>query len=517
MKSASTRSSPGAMTEPKPLGSPGNRAVRRVTSVSPCFNAPRDIEQLYQDLAALDLTLPGGGTIELSVIVVDNASNEPISAIAPPPGLRVTVVRLDSNTGGSGGYNAGMARAVLDGRSGREPPEFVWLLDSDARPDSAALVALIRAMDARPGYVLMGSSIARPIDGTVFEIGGRVDRFLGQYHPCYGEHRRPPGRIVDVQYAAACSALVRREAIETVGLFPDVFLNGDDVEWSIRLARETGMKVGACVDSVVRHPQMKFGPTLVRYFISRNAFGPINALRLGPRVRLFRAIREVPRGLAQAMIGRDDLAELHIRGLEDAARGSLWGKGSAGDVPLDRFETFDALPDRLGPLLDDIKTRQVWLHGRVRLEASAARELEAALDRLGLEAPPIPRGEYIMEHERFYTGLRRAVWRLIRGPKKRVAIIPVRGRPNAWCRGLIQVEVTPTSFIIRRANRRRMLGRVVALGSRGLWAALRITLRPAPRSSSERLRRVEDYAEAVGHREAHVRIDGTSAPLAAAS
>ncbi len=481
---------------PRQQTGPQQHKTRLVCVVSPNFNGPKDVAQLLADLRALDLgTRPGGGPLlELRAIVVDNASTTPIVDVVPAPDdLHVEFLRLTTNTGGAGGYSAGMAHAIKRGRETGRMPEFVWLLDSDARPEPSALLGLVKAMDTYPNYVVMGSSIANPETGVVFEIGGFLDHFCGEWHPRWGEENPPPKRTVPVGYVAACSCMTRAEAIEKVGLFPDVFLKADDVEWSCRVAREMGGKVGATCDSVVTHPQWKFGETLPRYYIARNGYGAIDAMRLGARVRFFRALREMPRALAQVMIGRNDLAECHIRGLEDAAARKYFGPGAKDELKIERFIPFEKLGEHLGPMIEHIADRKVWLHGRIRLSEAKARELERQLESLGLDAPPVSRGPYIMERERFFTGLRRGVWRFLRGPKHEVGVIPVRGRPNAWARGRIQIEVMPDGFVIRRFNRRETLRHLRQFTWRGLKSAIRIGLQHTGRTTAERLPTVDNH------------------------
>lgn len=465
----------------------GDPSPRRVQIISPCFNAPADLRRLYEDLAALDLRLDDGSTLAITLLVIDNASNEPLERIEPPAGLSVRVVRLARNTGGSGGYNAGMAMALQAWHAAETPAEFFWLLDSDARPERSALTGLVHAMDTHRHMVIIGSSIASPITGDIFEIGGRLDRVFGQFRPQYSGIEPPPARTSEVVYTAACSCLVRPGAIDHAGLFPDVFLNGDDVEWCIRVAQETGGRIGATTDSVVHHPQLKFGVTLARYYIARNAFGPIDALRLGARVRLFRALREIPRALAQVMIGRDDLAELHIRGLEDAAAGRLFGAGAKDELTIDRFGPMRELGETLKPVLAHARGTRVWLHPKVRLDEGVAEEVEKQLRTLGLDVPAIPRGDYILEQEHFFTGLAGGVLRFLVGPRHPIAIVPVRGRPNAWCRGCVQIEVAPEEQIVRRVRRRHMLASAITRTLRGVRASVQLMLRPPARSASERL------------------------------
>jgi GT2 family glycosyltransferase len=450
-----------------------------VDAVIPCYNRPADLARLLADLAALDLHAhapgaPAPARIDLRVVIVDNASEPALDRVAAPPGLDAAILRLPSNTGGSGGFNAGLVHALR-----RAPPApYLWLLDSDARVRPGTLARLVEALESRPGLAAAGSAIADPATGTVFECGGRVDRRTGRFEPARrGAAGLPP--IVECDYVAACSALVRREAVERAGLLPDVFLNGDDAEWCIRIARATGRRVAAVPASVVLHPAFDRFPTWARYYVARNAFGPIDALDLGPRARFRRALREVARAAAQAMMGRHDLAALHRRGLADAAAGRVRGPaaGPAGDpaLPFEPFHPFAALAAHLIPVLGPrARGVRVAVHPALGLGDADSRELDRQLARAcepfgGLVAVP-PAGP-----------LRRL------RPRARpdVAVVPARGRPSSWLAGRIVVAVTPQGFVVRRPRLRREGARATLTAARGLWCSIRLAARrprrlPAP-------------------------------------
>ncbi len=275
------------------------------------------------------------------MVVVDNASEPALEMPRLPGRIAARLVRLATNTGGSGGYNAGMAIALEGG------PDYLWLVDSDARVEPDTLVRLLAAMEADRSIVVAGPVLADTETGAVQEVGGRLDRKTGRFGPWATavEGDAPIG----CDYVAACCALVRADVVRRVGLMPDVFLNADDVEWCMRLAREGqethGSESRATENRTTRsraavvvvpgaraaHPRFDRFGTLPRYFGARNAFGPIDALGLGRVVRLRRAVREVMRAVNQHLMGRADLAALHIRGLRDAARG--WVRGLPADLP----------------------------------------------------------------------------------------------------------------------------------------------------------------------------------------
>ncbi len=313
-----------------------------VHAVAPCFNRPDDVRRL---LAALPGQLePGreGGGVEISITIVDNASDPPLDLIftqPPPGGITARVLRLERNVGGAGGFNAGLTQALAtDPRLGSMGPGagFLWLLDSDALPRPGALATLVRALGDRPDALGVGSAVADPTTGRVTELGGHVDRRTGALRPALRGVAGAPA-LVECDFVAACSALVRGWVVRRFGLLPDVFLNADDAEWFVRLSQMTGLRVLAARDSVVEHPRFDRAPTWQRYYQTRNARGPIEALGLPSRVRRRRALADAARAVAFDIDGRDDLAWLHVRGLRDSlsrARGTIDPREPTGPESL---------------------------------------------------------------------------------------------------------------------------------------------------------------------------------------
>lgn len=192
------------------------------------------------------------------VVVVDNASDDGTAAVlerfARDDPDTVEVVTLTRNTGGAGGFAAGMERA-LD-----HDPDLVWLLDDDTVPTPGAVAGLVHAWRAYdPGS-------PRP-----HVLASKVVWTDGRDHPMNTPRRRP--RVGEAGLAAAeavgampirsasfvsmmCDARVVRER----GLpIADYFLWNDDFEYSTRLIRGgVGLYVPA---SLVVHKTRTFGST----------------------------------------------------------------------------------------------------------------------------------------------------------------------------------------------------------------------------------------------------------------
>ncbi|MGE3109592.1 MAG: glycosyltransferase [Phycisphaerales bacterium] len=520
-----------------------------VRGVIPCFNRPGDLANLLADMGQLersgtDAEVGAEGTgedsrrvdfaVHLSLVVVDNASTPPIavdigSSASLPRDIACHVIRSERNLGGSGGFNAGLRQAVSEVI--REPGgvnrhAFVWLVDSDARVKPDTLVELVRSMLRRPDACAVGSAVADPETGRVFEVGGRVSRRDGRFHPVLrGVGGAPPE--TDCEYAAACSVLVRAGAIRRTGLMPDVFLNADDVDWFIRMGRATGQRVLASSRSIVLHPKFDRFALAARYYVARNALGPLRTLELALRVKVRRGMREVRRAVGCELMGRGDLARLHLRGLADAARSDrLAGPAAADRVEHERFAPLDQLASRLAEIgaLRDLGggSGRIVVHARV-LRELAAGELETLTDQIRSIDALLPRGVTARTGaplnitEPLVDGRRRAAAmaaRALGAGTPGLAIVHAKHIADSMFAGTWTVQVIPDAlpgkkagFVVRRCaavDRCRILARAAAASARGAALAIRATISdagPVP---------LEQAAEHAGDDEARANAESLS-------
>jgi GT2 family glycosyltransferase len=411
--------------------------ARRVVAIVPCFNRPADALALLGDLARVPRTW-SGGAIDLRVILVDNASSTPLSGLPMPAGLRVEHVRLSSNTGGSGGFNAGLARALESIDPGDDAQHALWLVDSDARVNSETLSGLLGVLERWGDVAAAGAAIADPETGQVFEVGGVVNRRTGAYEPCVagGVGVR---ELVSCDYVASCCVLVRAAAARSAGLMPDRFLNGDDVEWFIRMGQRTRSRIVAVPWAIAQHPRFDRFPTWTRYYTTRNALGAAWALGLPFRVRLRRTLRDAARAVQHTLVGRTDLAELHLAGLRDLARGAITGPAST----LPKVEPATPL-DMLEPALREC------LHQPEPARRSLAVEMLALLGRFVL------------------------------GPREALAAIPARPGIRHMARARTQLIADSSGAVLRESRGVRDVIDAGIAGLRGGVLALRAASQAGP-------------------------------------
>ena len=187
-----------------------------------------------------------------AIHVVDNASDDGTSSMVAERFPDVSLHTMPSNTGGAGGFAAGLAYALA------ADADLVWLMDDDTVPRPTAVEELLKARGSYGG--------APPV-----AMASRVVWTDGRDHPMNTPRPRPGASRPDLARAAAVgcvpvrsasfvSLLVEAESVREVGLpQAEFFLWNDDFEFSTRLLRHG---VGLyCPASVVEHRTKTFGST----------------------------------------------------------------------------------------------------------------------------------------------------------------------------------------------------------------------------------------------------------------
>ena len=189
--------------------------------------------------------LAGQTVAPMGTVVVDNASTDDSREVASAHPLGAHVVALPTNTGGAGGFAAGIARALT-----RFPQaEWIWIMDDDTVPTATALEALLRAAEAYPGAPALLASRAVWTDGTEHPMNR--PRTRPALPSALHRHAALAGAR-QIRTASFVSILLDARAVREVGLpRASYFLWNDDFEYTSRILRgRIGLYVPA---SVVHH------------------------------------------------------------------------------------------------------------------------------------------------------------------------------------------------------------------------------------------------------------------------
>ena len=223
---------------------PLDPAQPRVVAVVVAYNR--------RDLLVEALTALAAQTRALDAIVVmDNASTDGSADAARATLPQADILSLTTNTGGAGGFAAGIARALEEHQA-----DWVWLMDDDTIPTPTALAELLAGAQSAADIVVAGS---------------KVVWHDGQEHPMNTPRESPFGPAswkaqarelggMAVRSSSFVSMLIRSTRIREVGLpIADYFIWNDDFEYSVRLIRgHRGLFVPA---SVVVHKTKVLGST----------------------------------------------------------------------------------------------------------------------------------------------------------------------------------------------------------------------------------------------------------------
>jgi GT2 family glycosyltransferase len=208
-----------------------------------------------------------------AVIVVDNASTDHTREVLDAHrGLPLQRIHLDTNTGGSGGFRAGVQAAYDQGF------DRIWLMDDDVVPAPDCL-AVLMAVD-EPCLMSVREDVhGRLVEkaATHFDLSSpwSIRPKRASVETAYGDRHAMPERV-EIQVVAFEGFLVRREVLAAIGLPDDsFFIFYDDVDLALR-ARRAGYHVWAVRDAVLVR-QLDFDQqhaldTWKGYYMYRNLF-----------------------------------------------------------------------------------------------------------------------------------------------------------------------------------------------------------------------------------------------------
>jgi len=178
------------------------------------------------------------------VLVLDNASpNDSVFHIQTAfPNIELT--RLEHNLGFAGGNNVGIRRALSDGA------EYVWLLNPDTVPNPQSLTAMVRLAESEARIGAVGSVLYEMDKPEQVQVWGGAEIVLN-----WGLIRLlgGPEQLPKLSYISGASVLLKRAALERVGLLDEgFFMYGEDADLGLRL-KKAGFNLAVAAESRVLH------------------------------------------------------------------------------------------------------------------------------------------------------------------------------------------------------------------------------------------------------------------------
>jgi hypothetical protein len=257
---------------------------QRVMAVVLTHNAPDSLDRCLK-------AITGQSTPPQAVLVVDNASDPPITREQLPTSLPDTaLIRSDANGGPAGGYALGLAQFLASGY------RHAWVLDDDMLPDPECLERL---------WVVAGKKLEA---AYVFPVSHQVDGSFGAW-PSW------------------CGFLVAREIIEKVGLpMAELFWWAEDTEYLQWRIPEAGYPIRVVGDATVHHDSIRHGegvPVWKYYYEARNML----YVHMYVKRRVGRYLRNVSKLIGRAILREPEGRLIRLwaitEGMWDGARGRL--------------------------------------------------------------------------------------------------------------------------------------------------------------------------------------------------
>ena len=188
------------------------------------------------------------GHVNYEIVVVDNASTDGSAAMVKVKFPKVVLIENHENRGFAAANNQGMA--IAKGR-------YVLLLNSDTLVLDQAITKTVSFADGNPKAAVVGCRVLNPdrtLQPTCFMFPSVPNMLLSSSYlyklfprsKLFGRERMTwwsRNDIREVDVVTGCFMLVRRQAIEDVGMMDErFFMYGEETDWCYRF-RQAGWKI----------------------------------------------------------------------------------------------------------------------------------------------------------------------------------------------------------------------------------------------------------------------------------
>ncbi|MGC2063337.1 MAG: glycosyltransferase family 2 protein [Thermodesulfovibrionales bacterium] len=197
----------------------------------------------------IDSVINSFGHIFFELIIVDNASSDgSVEAVEALEDARISIIKNSENLGFAAANNQAFHTAQ---------GKYVLLLNSDALVEGGSLETLITFMDDHPRAAAAGPKILN-VDGTLQNKGfcfpsiagamlflAGIEKLIGAktLNRLFPRFYWDENQTTEVDFLHGCCMLIRRDAIEAIGVFTeDYFMYFEEQDWCYR-ARKLGCQI----------------------------------------------------------------------------------------------------------------------------------------------------------------------------------------------------------------------------------------------------------------------------------
>ncbi|HDN79324.1 MAG TPA: glycosyltransferase family 2 protein [Chloroflexi bacterium] len=198
-----------------------------------------------------------------STYVIDNASSDGSPELVRKRFPSVNLIANESNLGFAAANNLVMRELLKE----PAPPDYFFLLNPDTQVCQGAICKLLNFMENHPVVAVAGPKLLNP-DGSLqhsaFRFPGLMQVFLDFFplhhriasSPLNGRYPRrlyERGKPFPVDHPLGAAMMVRREAVEQVGLMDEgFFMYCEEIDWCIRF-RKAGWQIYCVPEAEIVH------------------------------------------------------------------------------------------------------------------------------------------------------------------------------------------------------------------------------------------------------------------------
>ena len=204
----------------------------------------------------------------MEVIVVDNASKNHEADTIAKRYPYVKVIKSEQNLGFAGGNNLGIQAAQ---------GKYVFLINNDTIFKEFNILALIARLETSPAIGIVCPKIRFAWGNNPIQFAGysRLSKITVRNHAigCNEEDCRQYEIAHPTPYAHGAAMMIRRDAIEKVGLMPECyFLYYEELDWSMMFTH-VGYQIWYEPKCTIYHKESQStgqGSPLRTYYLTRN-------------------------------------------------------------------------------------------------------------------------------------------------------------------------------------------------------------------------------------------------------
>lgn len=252
--------------------------MKKIILVTVDFNSEKETHDLLASLSGIDIS-----DFTFEIIVVDNASKIPFTLHTSEKKKSLHVIRNNTNTGFTGGYNTGISYALS------KQADYVLLLNNDTIVDKNFVHELLHIAESDEKIGLVAPKIyfakghefhrenytADELGSVLWYAGGGIDwNNAMSFHR--GVDEVDTGQYDTTEetgFVTGCCMFLKSEVLKNIGVLDNkYFLYFEDADLNIRI-KKSGYKIMYAPKSIIWHANAAssgVGSLLHDYYISRN-------------------------------------------------------------------------------------------------------------------------------------------------------------------------------------------------------------------------------------------------------